>query len=90
MVLISSCGNCFIFRLVKMDPLQDNQDDTTMDIINADTQYDAGDDDDRQYLINFDGDGQENDGQDNVVQENVVQKNAGEVYLLIILHLLYI
>ena len=58
-----------------------------MDIINNNTQYgpieadnNAADfDDGTQYLINFDN-----------VQENPAQESAGEVYLLIILHLLYI
>ena len=40
-------------------------------------------DDGSQYLINFE------DEQENPVQGNHVQENAGEVYLLIIKHLLY-
>ena len=67
------------------DPQDDNQNEAIMDIINAGTQYSPNEtdnpdfDDDSQYL-NFDvGD----------EQENVVQKNAGEVYLLIIKHILY-
>ena len=63
-----------------------------MNIINAGTQYgpnnqDKADlefDDGSQYLLNFE------DEQKLLVKENPVQENAGEVYLLIILHLLYI
>ena len=62
-----------------------------MNIINAGTQYrpnqneaDPKFDDGSQYLLNFE------DEQEHLVQENHVQENAGEVYLLIILHLLYI
>ena len=55
-----------------------------MNIINVGTQYGlneadnhtADDDDNTQYLLNFDD-----------VQENPMQESAGEVYLLIILHL---
>ena len=58
-----------------------------MNIINAGTQYgpnnqdgaDAEFDDSSQYLLNFED-----------KQEPLVQENAGEAYLLIILHLLYI
>ena len=60
-------------------------------IINADTQYgpnqneaDPKFDDGSQYLLNFE------DEQKLLVQENPMQENAGEVYLLIILHLLCI
>ena len=41
-------------------------------------------DDSSQYLLNFE------DEQELLVQENPMQENTGEVYLLIILHLLYI
>ena len=69
-----------------------DQNQAIMNIINADTQYgpknqDEADpkfDDGSQYLLNFE------DEQEHLVQENPVQENAGEVYLLIILHLLYI
>ena len=58
-----------------------------MNIINVDTQCgpnnqneaDPEFDDGSQYLLNFEDE-----------QELLVQENAGEVYLLIILHLLYI
>ena len=64
-----------------------DQNQAIMNIINADTQYGLNNqneanpefDDGSQYLLNFE------DG-----QEPLVQENAGEVYLLIILHLLYI
>ena len=62
-----------------------------MNIINVGTQYlpnqneaDLEFDDSSQYLLNFEHE------QELLVQENPVQENAGEVYLLIILHLLYI
>ena len=62
-----------------------------MNIINVGTQYrpnqnkaDPDFDDGSQYLLNFE------DEQEPLVQENPVQENVGEVYLLIILHLLYI
>jgi hypothetical protein len=71
------------------DSQDDYQNEAMMDIINAGTQYgpnkadnNAADfDDGSQYLINFD------DEQENLVQENPMQESAGEVYLLIILHL---
>ena len=74
------------------DPQDDYQNEAMMDIINAGTQYGPIEadnnvmdfDDGSQYLINFD------DEQENLGQENPVQESAGEVYLLIILHLLYI
>jgi hypothetical protein len=57
-----------------------------MNIINASTQYgpnqnkaDPEFDDGSQYLLNFEDE-----------QELLVQENASEIYLLIILHLLYI
>ena len=72
-----------------MVELQDDyeQNEAMMNIINADTQYghnqsEAGPmdfDDGSQYLLNFEDE-----------QENPMQENVGEVYLLIILHLLYI
>ena len=71
-----------------MDKLQDDydQNEAMMNIINAGTQYrpnqneaDPEFDDGSQYLLNFEDE-----------QELLVQENAGEVYLLIILHLLYI
>ena len=63
-----------------------------MNIINAGTQYgpnnqnevDPEFDDVSQYLLNFE------DEQELLVPENLMQENIGEVYLLIILHLLYI
>ena len=68
-----------------------DQNEAMMNIINAGTQYrpnqneaDPEFDDDSQYLLNFE------DEQEPLVQENPVQENAGEVYLLIILHILYI
>ena len=69
-----------------------DQNEAMMNIINAGTQYgpnnqDKADlefDDGSQYLLNFENE------QEPLVQENPVQENAGEVYLLIILHLLYI
>ena len=76
--LIYSCANCFIFRLVKMDPPLDNQDDAMMAIINDDNQYNPGADDmqgnddvddESQYINNY------SDGQENVLQEII-----GEVY----------
>ena len=61
-----------------------------MNIINAGTQYrpnqnkaDPEFDDGSQYLLNF------KDEQE-LIQKNPMQENAGELYLLIILHLLYI
>ena len=64
-----------------------DQNEAMMNIINASTQYGPNQveadpmefDDGGQYLLNFE------DG-----QELLVQENAGEVYLLKILHLLYI
>ena len=77
-----------------MVELQDDYDqkEAMMNIINVGTQYgpnnqnEAGPefDDGSQYLLNFE------DEQELLVQENPVQENASEVYLLIILHLLYI
>ena len=69
-----------------------DQNEAMMNIINAGTRYgpnnqneaDPKFDDGSQYLLNFE------DEQEHLVQENHVQENAGEVYLLIILHLLYI
>ena len=69
-----------------------DQNEAMMNIINAGTQYgpnnqDKADlefDDGSQYLINFE------DEQENPMQGNHIQENVGEVYLLIILHLLYI
>ena len=68
-----------------------DQNEAMMNIINVSTQYrpshneaDPEFDDGSQYLLNFE------DEQELLVQENPVQENAGEVYLLIILHLLYI
>jgi hypothetical protein len=69
------------------DPQDDYDNEAMMNIINAGSQYgpnqnetDPHDfDDGSQYLIIFEDE-----------QENLVQENAGEVYLLIILHLLYI
>ena len=69
------------------DPQEDYENEAMMNIINGGSQYGPNQnkvgpqdfDDDSQYLINFE------DG-----QENPMQENAGEVYLLIILHLLYI
>jgi len=71
------------------DPQDDYQNEAMMDIINTGTQYGPNEadnntadfDDGTQYLINFD------DEQENLVQENPAQESAGEVYLLIILHL---
>ena len=71
------------------DQQDDYQNEAMMDIINAGTQYDSNEDDNNaadfddgtQYLINFDVE------QENLVQENPAQESAGEVYLLIILHL---
>ena len=71
------------------NPQDDYQNEARMDIINAGTQYGPNEadnnatkfDDGTQYLINFD------DEQENLVQENPAQESAGEVYLLIILHL---
>ena len=64
-----------------------DQNEAMMNIINADTQCgpnnqneaDPEFDDSSQYLLNFEDE-----------QELLVQENAGEVYLLKILHLLYI
>jgi hypothetical protein len=64
-----------------------DQNEVMMNIINAGTQYgpnnqneaDPEFDDGSQYLLNFEYE-----------QEPLVQENVGEVYLLIILHLLYI
>ena len=70
------------------EPQDDNdQNEAMMKIINAGTQYgpnnqDEADpefDDGSQYLPNFED-----------KKEPLVQENADEVYLLIILHLLYI
>jgi len=69
-----------------------DQNEAMMNIINADTQYgpnnqneaDPEFDDGSQYLLNFE------DEQKLLVQENPVQENTSELYLLIILHLLYI
>jgi hypothetical protein len=71
-----------------MAELQDDydQNEAMMNIINADTQYGPNQNkahpefnDGSQYLLNFKDE-----------QELLVQENTGEVYLLIILHLLYI
>ena len=70
-----------------VDPQDNYENEAIMNIINAGSQYgpnqnEAGPldfDDGSQYLINFEDE-----------QENPMQENAGEVYLLIILHLLYI
>jgi len=76
-----------------MSEPQDNydQNEAMMNIINAGTQYrpnqneaDLEFDDGSQYLLNFE------DEHELLVQENPMQENAGEVYLLIILHLLCI
>ena len=77
-----------------MGELQDDNDqnEAMMNIINAGTQYgpnnqDKADlefDDGSQYLLNFE------DEQEPLMQENPMQENVGKVYLLIILHLLYI
>ena len=78
----------YIVVVIKMAELQDDydQNESMMNIINAGTQYgpnqnkaDLEFDDGSQYLLNFEDE-----------QELLVQENAGEVYLLIILHLLYI
>ena len=68
------------------DPQDDDQNEAMMAIINVGTQYgpnqneaDPEFNDGSQYLLNFEDE-----------QELLVQENAGEVYLLIILHLLYI
>ena len=68
-----------------------DQNEAMMSIINAGTQFGPNQnkpnpefDDCSQYLLNF------LDEQELLVQENHVQENACEVYLLIILHLLYI
>jgi hypothetical protein len=84
----------YIVVVIKMVEPQDDydQNEAMMNIINAGTQYgpnnqnevDLKFDNGSQYLLNFE------DEQEPLVQENLVQENAGEVYLLIILHLLYI
>jgi hypothetical protein len=68
-----------------------DQNEAMMNIINVGTQYgpnqneaDPEFDDGSQYLVNFE------DKRELLVQENPVQENAGEVYFLIILHILYI
>ena len=69
-----------------------DQNEAMMNIINAGTQYGPNNqseansefDDGSQYLLNFEGE------QELLLQENPVQENTGEVYLLIILPLLYI
>ena len=74
------------------EPKEDyDQNEAMMNIINVGTQYrpnqneaDPEFDDGSQYLLNFE------DEQELLVQENPVQENANEVYLLIILHILYI
>ena len=76
----------YIVLVIKIADLQDDyeQNEAIMNIINVGTQYGlneadnhaADDDDSTQYLLNFDD-----------VQENHMQESAGEVYLLIILHL---
>ena len=67
-----------------------DQNEAMMNIINVGTQYgpnqneaDPEFDDGSQYLLKF-------EDEQELVQENPVQENAGEVYLLLILHLLYI
>jgi len=67
------------------DPQDDSENEAMMNIINVGTQYrpnqneaDPKFNDGSQYLLNFEDE-----------QENHVQENADEVYLLIILHLLY-
>ena len=75
----------------KAEPQDDNDEiEAMMNIINVGTQYgpnqneaDPEFDDGSQYLLNF-------EDEQELVQENPVQENAGEVYLLLILHLLYI
>ena len=72
-----------------MGELQDDNDqnEAMMNIINVGTQYgpnnqDEADpefDDDSEYLLNFED-----------KQEPLVQESTGDVYLLIILHILYI
>ena len=84
----------YIVVVIQISEPQDDydQNEAMMNIINAGTQYGPNNqneanpkfDDDSQYLLNFE------DEQEPLVQENPVQENAGEVYLLIILHLLYI
>jgi hypothetical protein len=79
----------YIVVVIKMVEPQDDYDQNVamMNIINAGTQYgpnnqnevDLKFDNGSQYLLNFEDE-----------QEPLVQENAGEVYLLIILHLLYI
>ena len=63
-----------------------NQNEAVMNIINVGTQYgpnqnevDPEFDDSSQYLLNFED-----------KQEPLVQESTGDVYLLIILHILYI
>jgi hypothetical protein len=63
-----------------------DQNEAMMNIINAGTQYgpkqneaDPEFDDGSQYLLNFEDE-----------QELLVQENASKIFLLIILHLLYI
>ena len=76
----------YIVVVIKMAEPQDDydQNEAMMNIITqygpnnrnkADPEFDDG----SQYLLNFEDE-----------QENPVQENASEVYLLIILHLLYI
>ena len=68
-----------------------DQNEAMMNILNVGTQYgpnqneaDPEFNDGSQYLLNFE------DEQELLVQENPMQENTGDVYLLIILHLLYI
>ena len=77
-----------IVVVIKIAKPQDDydQNEAMMNIINAGTQYrpnqnkaDLEFNDGSQYLLNFEDE-----------QELLVQENAGVVYLLIILHLLYI
>ena len=74
----------YLVVAIKMaEPRDDyDQNEAMMNIINAGTQYGPNNqefDDGSQYLLNFEDE-----------QEPRVQENTGEVYLLIILHLLYI
>ena len=68
------------------DPQDDSENEAMMNIINVGTQYGPNQneavlkfDDGSQYLLNFEDE-----------QELLVQENASKVYLLLILHLLYI
>jgi len=77
------------------DPQEDYENEAMMNIINAGSQYgpnqnkaDLVFDDGSQYLLKFE-DEQKLLVQENPMQENPMQENVGEVYLLLILHLLY-